>query len=64
MIDVSKCKSIFCLYNEGMGIREISRRLRVSINTVSKIINQKGEPLNTIRRDKIDVDPELLRSLL
>jgi len=63
MIDVSKCKSIFCLYNEGMGIREISRRLRVSINTVSKIINQKGEPLNTIRRDKIDVDPELLRSL-
>jgi len=63
MIDVNKRKSIFCLYNEGMGIREISRRLRVSTNTVSKIINQKGEPLTTIRRDKINVDPELLRSL-
>ena len=63
MIDVSKRKSIFCLYNEGMGIREISRRLKISTNTVRKIVDQNGEPLETIRRDKISVDPELLRSL-
>ena len=53
----------FCLYNEGMGIREISRRLKISINTVSKIVDQKGELVETIRRDRISVDPELLRSL-
>ena len=63
MIDVSKRKSIFCLYNEGMGIREISRRLKISTNTVRKIVDRKGEPLETIRQDKISVDPELLRSL-
>jgi hypothetical protein len=46
-----------------MGIREISRKLRVSTNTVSKIIDQKGRLPETIRQDKICVAPELLRSL-
>ncbi len=63
MIDVNKRKAIFLLYNEGMGIREISRKLKVSTNTVSKIIKQKGRLPETIRQDKIRIDPELLRNL-
>ena len=63
MIDVNKRKAIFLLHNEGMGIREISRKLKVSTNTVSKIVDQKGQLPETIRQDKICVDPELLRSL-
>jgi hypothetical protein len=63
MIDANKRKAIFLLHNEGMGIREISRKLRASTNTVSKIIDQKGQLPETIRQDKICVDPELLRNL-
>ena len=63
MIDANKRKAIFLLHNEGMGIREISRKLRVSINTVRKIIDQKGELPENTRRDKIHIDPELLQKL-
>jgi transposase len=63
MIDVNKRKAIFLLHNEGMGVREISRNLRVSTNTVSNIIDRKGQVPETIRQDKINVDPELLRKL-
>ncbi|MCD4723056.1 MAG: helix-turn-helix domain-containing protein [Desulfobacula sp.] len=63
MIDVNKRKAIFLLHNEGMGIREISRKLKVSTNTVGNIIDQKGRLPETIRQDKINVDPELLRKL-
>ena len=63
MIDANKRNAIFLLHNEGMGVREISRKLKVSTNTVSKIIGQKGQLPETIRQDKITVDPELLRSL-
>ena len=63
MIDANKRNVIFLLHNEGMGIREISRKLRVSINTVRKIIDQKGELPENTRRDKIHIDPELLQKL-
>ncbi|MCD4721728.1 MAG: helix-turn-helix domain-containing protein [Desulfobacula sp.] len=63
MIDVNKRKAIFLLHNEGMGVREISRKLKVSTNTVGNIIDQKGQLPETIRQDKINVDPELLRKL-
>ncbi len=63
MIDVNKRKAIFLLNNEGMGVREISRKLGVSTNTVSKIIKQKGRLPETIRRDKVNIEPELLRKL-
>lgn len=63
MIDVNKRKAIFLLHNEGMGVREISRNLRVSTNTVGNIIDQKGQLPETIRQDKINVDPEFLRKL-
>ena len=63
MIDANKRKAIFLLHNEGMGVREISRKLSVNTNTVSNIIVQKGRLPDTIRQDKINVDPELLRTL-
>lgn len=63
MIDANKRKAIFYLYNEGMGIREISRKLYVSTNTVSAIIEQKGEMPEIERKDTINIDHELLRKL-
>lgn len=63
MIDANKRKAIFLLHNEGMGVREISRKLNVSINTVRKIIDQKGQMPEIIRRDKINIDPVLLQKL-
>ena len=63
MIDANKRKAIFLLYNEGMGIREISRKLKVSTNTISNIIKQQGRIPEIIRQDKIDIDTELLQKL-
>jgi transposase len=63
MKDANKRKAIFLLFNEGMGVREISRNLRMSTNTVSGIIAQKGEMPELKRKDKIHIDPELLRNL-
>ena len=63
MIDPDKRKAIYCLHEEGMGIREISRRLRVNRNTVRAIIEQKGSVPDAPRKDKKEIDPELLRRL-
>lgn len=63
MKDANIRKAIFLLFNEGMGVREISRNLRMSANTVSAIIAQKGEMPELKRKDKIDIDSELLRNL-
>src|SRR3972149_426134 len=63
MIDQDKRKAIWSLHNEGMGSREISRRLRVSRNTVSAIISQKGGMPDGARKDKTELDAQLLRRL-
>ena len=63
MIDPDKRKAIYCLHEEGMGIREISRRLRLSRNTVRAVIEQKGSVPDAPRKDKKEIDPELLRRL-
>jgi transposase len=63
MIDQDKRKAIWCLHAEGMDSREISRRLGVCRNTVSDIIAQKGGMPDAQRKDKIDIDGELLRRL-
>ena len=63
MIDPDKRKAIYCLHNEGMGIREIARRLGVSRNTVKTIIDLKGNILDLPRKDKIEIDQELLQRL-
>ena len=63
MIDANKRKAIFLLHNEGMGVRELSRKLNISINTVRKIIDQEGEQPEIKRPDKIHIDPVLLEKL-
>jgi transposase len=63
MIDANKRKAIFLLSNEGMKVREISCKLQVSTNSVSTIIAQKGEMPDIERKDKRNIDPELLRKL-
>ena len=42
MIDADTRKAVFALHQEGMGLREISRRLRLGRNTVRRIIQEKG----------------------
>lgn len=60
MIGADKRKAIYLLHQEGMGIREISRQMNVSTNTVSTIIGQGGELVQTTRSDKIDIDTQLV----
>ena len=43
MIEADKRKAIYLLHKEGMGVREISRRMNISTNTVTTIIGQAGE---------------------
>jgi transposase len=63
MIDPDKRNAIFQLHTEGMHLREISRRLHVSRKTARKIVQQQGRMPDTVRKDKIEIDPELLRRL-
>ncbi len=60
MISPDKRKAIYLLHQEGMGIRKIARQLNVSNNSVRTIIGQHGEMPESTRKDKIDIDPELL----
>lgn len=63
MIEADKRKAIFLLHQEGMPLREISRRMDLSHNTVAAIIEQKGEMPHTTRKDKVRIEPELLKRL-
>jgi transposase len=63
MIDPEKRKTIYSLYQEGMQLAEISRRLRVSRNTIRAIVKQSGRTPNLPRKDKVKIDEELLRRL-
>jgi hypothetical protein len=46
-----------------MGVRRIARQLNVSINTVRSIIEQQGQIPKTVRKDKVEIDPDLLTQL-
>ncbi|ETR67628.1 MAG: integrase family protein [Candidatus Magnetoglobus multicellularis str. Araruama] len=63
MIRKEKREAIYCLHQEGMGIRKISHSLNVSTNTVQTIIKQKGEMPDAIRNDKIELDKDHLTQL-
>ena len=63
MIATDKRKAIFLLHQQGMGVRQIARHLGVSRNTVRDIIQQEGATPHTVRSDKQQIDPELLRRL-
>jgi len=63
MIDPEMRNAIFQLHQEGMSLREISRRLHVSRNAVRTIVRQQGKITRKERKDKIQIDPELLERL-
>ena len=63
MIDADKRSAVFALHREGMGVRDISRRLRLGRNTVRRIIRAQGRMPAAVRAEKTRLDPERLRSL-
>jgi transposase len=63
MIEAEKRKAIFLLHQEGMPLREIARRLRVSRNTVGVIIAQGGQLPKLVRSAKQKIDTQLLERL-
>ena len=63
MIDPDKCNAVYLLHTEGMPVREISRRLNISRNTVRRIVRQKRVVSPSQRKDKIQIDRELLARL-
>jgi len=63
MIDPDTRNAVFQLHLQGMSLREISRRLRISRNTVRVIIGQQGRMPPAAGKEKIVIDPDLLRRL-
>jgi len=63
MIEPDKSKAIFLLHQAGAGAREISRRFGISRNTVRDVIRRGGAPPEPARKNKLRIDPELLRRL-
>ena len=63
MIEADRCQAILLLHREGMSLREIAQRLAISRNTVRNIVARQGRATTAARRDKIQLDPELLGRL-
>lgn len=63
MITPEKRKAVYLLHEEGMGVREIARNLKISPNTVVSIVSEKGRMPETVRKDKLWFDPTLLARL-
>ena len=63
MIEAEKRKAIFLMHQEGLSFGEIARLMGVSRSAVQAIVKQQGQMPNTVRSDKIHIDPELLRRL-
>jgi transposase len=63
MIDPDMRQAVFQLHQEGMSLREISRRLHISRNAVRTIVRQQGEIIRKERDDRIQIDAELLQRL-
>lgn len=63
MIDADKRSAVFELHREGMGLREITRRMRLGRNTVRRIIRAQGRMPAAVRAEKIPLDSERLKTL-
>ena len=63
MIDPEKRSVIYQSHLAGVTEAQISRQFHVSPRTVRTIIRQGGAVPQTVRKDKIPIDPELLRRL-
>ncbi len=55
--------AIYQIHLAGVPLNEISRQLHVSRNTVWAVVRQQGAMPRTVRKDKIQIDPDLLRRL-
>ena len=63
MIDPDVRNAIYQLHLAGTPQVEIARQFHVSDRTVRAIIRQRGEMPQSVRKDKIQIDPDLLRRL-
>ncbi|MGH9580161.1 MAG: hypothetical protein ACRD2R_04135, partial [Terriglobales bacterium] len=63
MIDADVRTAIYQLHRAGRPLREISRQFQLSRNTVRAVIRQQGAVPRTVRKDKIQIDVDLLRRL-
>ncbi|MGO8758705.1 MAG: hypothetical protein ACLQG3_11330 [Terracidiphilus sp.] len=63
MIDPDVRSAIYQLHLAGTPQGEIGRQFHVSDRTVRTIVRQQGAIPQTVRKDKIHIDPELLRRL-
>lgn len=63
MIEPDKRKAIYQLHLAGRPLREISRLMQVSRSAVRAVVRQQGSRPGTVRKDKIQIDPVLLRRL-
>ena len=62
MIGADKRKAIYLMHRDGMSEREISRRMKVSRNTIKAIIEQEGR-MPEVQRPKQQIEEGLLRRL-
>ena len=62
MIDPDRRNAIYQLHLAGVPLGKIGRQFHVSPRTVRTIIRQQGAMPQTVRKDKIHIDPELLRA--
>jgi transposase len=63
MIDPDMRHAVYQLHLAGMPHRAIARQFHISPHTVRKIVRQQGAMPQAVRKDKIHIDPELLRRL-
>ena len=63
MIDPDRRNAIYQLHLAGVPLGKIGRQFHVSPRTVRTIIRQQGAMPQTVRKDKIHIDPELLGRL-
>jgi transposase len=63
MIDPDRRNAIYQMHLAGVPLREISRQLHASRDSVRTVVRQQGVMPQTVRKDKIRIDPELLARL-
>jgi transposase len=63
MLSPEKRKAVLLLHQEGMNIREIARRLHLGRNTVRSIIRVRDSVPTMIRKDRVDIDAEVIGKL-
>jgi len=62
MIPVDDRKAVVTLHEKGIGSKKIARLVGIDVKSVKKIIAVGGEQQRRVRKDKIDVSEELLRT--